>query len=317
MFEAPRQFQSAYAGRRSHSFVPAPAPGFDLQQAMRQIWRGKTTILITTAAAVLLAVLLILLAPRKYTAVTQILIDPTDLHGVGSDLTPANPANDAAALQVESQVRVLTSDTVLRRVVSAEGLDHDPEFIGSPSWFRRSAPVDNAIAALNTLKRDVQAKRAERTYVVDVSVTCRDGAKAARLANAVTRAYLAEQTYVRSEAARKVSQSLSSHLNELKERVHEAENRVESFKVNNNIFSAGGQLISEQQLAELNNQLGTARARTPAAKARLDQVERLQASGIETGAFPEVECRALHDCAVDVPPPGPLAHHDARRDRER
>jgi polysaccharide biosynthesis transport protein len=199
MFEAPRQFQPAYAGRRSHSFVSAPAPGFDLQQAMRQIWRGKTTILITTAAALLLAVLFIVLAPHKYTAVTQILIDPTDLHGVGSDLTPANPANDAAALQVESQVRVLTSDTVLRRVVSAEGLDHDPEFTGSTSWFgRSSAHVDNAITALNALKRDVQAKRAERTYVVDVSVTSRDPAKAARLANAVTSAYLAEQTYVRS-----------------------------------------------------------------------------------------------------------------------
>jgi succinoglycan biosynthesis transport protein ExoP len=288
MFEAPRQFQPAFAGRRSHSLVSAPVSGFDLQQAMRQIWRGKTTVLITTAAALLLAALFIVLVPHKYTAVTQILIDPTDLHGVGSDLTPANPANDAAALQVESQVRVLTSDTVLRRVVTAEGLDHDPEFIGSTSWFRRNgAPVDNVIAALNALKRDVQAKRAERTYVVDVSVTCRDAAKAARLANAVTRAYLAEQTYVRSEAARQVSQSLSSHLNELKERVHEAETRVENFKVNNNIFSAGGQLITEQQLAELNNQLGTARARTAAAKARLDQVERLQASGVETGAFPE------------------------------
>src|SRR5579863_6943271 len=199
MFEAPRQFQPALAGRRHHSLVSAPASGFDLQEAMRQIWRGKTTILMTTVAALLLAVLFVLLVPPKYTADTQILIDPTDLHAVGSDLTPANPANDAAALQVESQVRVLTSDTVLRRVVSAEGLDHDPEFIGSTSWFwRSSAHVDNAIAALNALKRDVQAKRAERTYVVDVSVTSRDPAKAARLANAVTRAYLAEQTYVRS-----------------------------------------------------------------------------------------------------------------------
>ena len=287
MFETPRQFQPAFAGRRSHSLVSAPASGFDLQKAMRQIWRGKTTILITTAIALLLAGLFVIVVPHKYTAVTQILIDPTDLHAVGSDLTPANPANDAAALQVESQVRVLTSDTVLRRVVSAEGLDHDPEFIGSTSWFGRGSHIDNAVAALNALKRTVQAKRAERTYVVDVSVTSRDPAKAARLANAVTRAYLAEQTYVRSEAARQVSQSLSSHLNELKERVHEAENRAENFKVNNNIFSAGGQLISEQQLAELNNQLVTARARTAAAKARLDQVERLQASGVETGAFPE------------------------------
>src|ERR1700761_9776897 len=114
MFEAPRHFQPAFAGKRRRSFVEAAAPGFDLRQAMRQIWRGKTTILITTAIALLLAVLFVVVVPHKYTAVTQILIDPTDLHAVGSDLTPANPANDAAALQVESQVRVLTSDSVLR-----------------------------------------------------------------------------------------------------------------------------------------------------------------------------------------------------------
>jgi polysaccharide biosynthesis transport protein len=287
MFDAPREFQSALAGRRYYSLVPAPASGFDLQQMMRQIWRGRTTIALTTAAALLLTFFFVLIVPPKYTAVTQILIDPTDLHAVGSDLTPANPANDAAALQVESQVRVLTSDSVLRRVVTAEGLDHDPEFIGSRSWFGRNDHINPAVAALNALKRSVQAKRAERTYVVDVSVTSRDAAKAARLANAVTHAYLAEQTDVRSEAARQVSQSLSSHLNELKERVHEAENRVENFKVNNNIFSAGGQLINEQQLSELNNQLSAARARTAAAKARLDQVERLQTSRDETGTFPE------------------------------
>ena len=130
-------------------------------------------------------------------------------------------------------------------------------------------------------------KRAERTYVVDVSVTSQDPAKAARLANAVAQAYLAEQTDVRSDAARQISQSLSARLNELKDRVREAEDRVETFKARNNILGASGQLVSEQQLSELNNQLGVAHARTAAAKARLDQVERLQLSKDEIGAFPE------------------------------
>ena len=133
----------------------------------------------------------------------------------------------------------------------------------------------------------VQVKRAERTYVVDVSVTSQDPAKAARLANAVAQAYLAEQTDVRSDAARQISQSLSARLNELKDRVREAEDRVETFKARNNIVGASGQLVNEQQLSELNNQLGVAHARTAAAKARLDQVERLQLSKDEIGAFPE------------------------------
>ncbi len=296
MFEAPRQIQSSLAGTADVTVGPAPAAGIDLHRIWSVLWRGKTTILLTTAASLLLAVLVVLAVPHRYTAATQILIDPTDLHAVGNEPNPANQTNDAAVLQVESQVRVLGSDSVLRRVVSAESLDHDPEFVGQPSALRGliatfgldgARRADPALSALNALKRKLQVKRAERTYVVDVSVSSKDPAKAARLANAIAQAYLAEQTDVRSDAARQISQSLSARLNELKDRVREAEDRVETFKARNNIVGARGQLVNEQQLSELNNQLGAAHARTAAAKARLEQVDRLQLSKEETGAFPE------------------------------
>ena len=296
MFEAPRQIQSGLAGTADVAGGPAPILGIDLHRIWSVLWRGKTTILWTTAASLLLAVLVVLVVPHRFTAATQILIDPTDLHAVGNEPNPANQTNDAAVLLVESQVRVLGSDSVLRRVVSAESLDRDQEFVG-PSWSLRgllgsfvlgaARRADPTLGALNALKRKVQVKRAERTYVVDVSVTSKDPDKAARLANAIAQAYLAEQTDVRSDAARQISQSLSARLNELKDRVREAEDRVETFKARNNILGASGQLVSEQQLSELNNQLGVAHARTAAAKARLDQVERLQLSKDETGAFPE------------------------------
>jgi Mrp family chromosome partitioning ATPase len=69
--------------------------------------------------------------------------------------------------------------------------------------------------------------------------------------------------------------------------VREAEDRVETFKARNNILGSSGQLVNEQQLTELNNQLGVARARTAAAKARLDQVQQVKLSKDDIGAFPE------------------------------
>ena len=295
MFEAPRQLQTALAGNGDITVGPAPVAAIDLQRIWSVIWRGKATILATTAASLLMAVLLVLVLPHRFTAVTQILIDPTDLRAVGNDLNSANQANDTAVLQVESQVRVLSSDSVLRRVVGTESLDHDPEFLGRPSAMRGlmasfglggARNADPTLSALNALKGKLQVKRAERTYVVDVSVTSQDPAEAARLANAVAQAYLAEQTDVRSDAARQISQSLSARLNELKDRVREAEDRVETFKARHNILGASGQLVNEQQLSELNKQLGAAHARTAAAKARLEQVERLQSKD-ETGSFAE------------------------------
>lgn len=283
MFETSRQMQSAAAGAGT---VPVGFPSLntiDFQKLWSVIWRGKTTILWTTAAALLVAVLFVLIVPHRYTAVTQILIDPTDLKAAGGELTQPAQANDAAVLQVESQVRVIMSDNVLRRVIKEEMLDRDPEFVGRLFGYGS----DPSVAALNALRRNVWVKRAERTFVVDVNVVSREAAKAARIANAITQAYLAEQTDVRSDAARQVSQSLTARLNELKGRVRDAEDRVEAFKARNNILSTNGQLVNEQQITELNNQLSVARARTTAAKARLDQIQQAQSSKDEVGAFPE------------------------------
>ena len=299
MFEAPRDVQSAVL---TGTETPAASPTqIDLLKIGATLWRGRATILGTTIAALLLAIVFVLVAPHRYTAITEILIDPVDLHAVANDATPSTPTSETALLLIDSQVRVLMSDDVLRPVVKSQELANDPEFVGKPSPLRalvdavlaplgRHEPLgasDPALTALNALKKAMRVTRAERTYVVDVAVSSKDPVKAARLANAIAQSYLAEQTQVRADAARQVSQSLTARLNELKERVHQAEERVEAFKSSHNIVDANGQLVNEQQLSDLNNQLAAARARTAAAKARLDQVEAAQKSKDNTGAFPE------------------------------
>jgi polysaccharide biosynthesis transport protein len=299
MFEAPRQVHSAVL---SGAEPPAASPAqIDLLKIGATLWRGRATILGTTIAALLLAVVFVLVAPHRYTAVTEILIDPVDLRAVANEASPSTPTSDTALLLIDSQVRVLTSDDVLRPLVESQGLVHDPEFVGKPSPLRavidavlaalgRQQPLgasDPTLTALNALKKAIRVTRAERTYVVDVAVTSKDPAKAARLANAIAQSYLTEQTQVRADAARQVSQSLTSRLNELKERLRQAEERVEAFRASHNIVNANGQLVNEQQLSDLNNQLAAARARTAAAKARLEQVEAVQKSKDNIGAFPE------------------------------
>jgi succinoglycan biosynthesis transport protein ExoP len=282
MFEASSHMPSAVVSRRDLSQGFASLPPIDVQKIWTVLWRGKITILLSTMVAVGLAALFVLLVPHKYTATTQILIDPMDLRAAQNDISPAIQQSDAAVLQVESQARVIASDNVLRRVVASEGLDRDPEFMRGAL-----AQQYGPLAALNELQKRVQVKRSERTYVVDVSVTSEDPAKAARIANAIAQTYLAEQTEVRSDAARQISQSLTARLKELQTRVRDAEQRVEAYKASHNIVGANGELVNEQQLSNLNSQLSLARARTSEAKARLDQVESVLHSKTPIGAFPE------------------------------
>src|ERR1700686_3842347 len=283
MFEASSHMPSTAVSRRDLSLGFASLPPIDVRKIWSVLWRGKNTILLSMIVAVGLAAAFVRLAPHKYTATTQILIDPMDLRGAAqSDISPTIPQSDAAVLQVESQARVIASDNVLRRVVATEGLDHDPEFM-------RGAMAEKygPLAALNELQKHVQVKRSERTYVVDVSVTSEDPDKAARIANAIAQTYLTEQTEVRSNAARQISQALTGRLKELQTRVRDAEQRVEAYKASHNIVGATGELVNEQQLTSLNAQLSASRARTSEAKARLDQVESVLHSKTPIGAFPE------------------------------
>jgi succinoglycan biosynthesis transport protein ExoP len=291
MFEASRQIKSAFVGGGNLAVGQPPYSKIDFRKFWSAIWQGRMTIFITTAGMLVLALMFGALAPREYTAMTEILIDPSDLRAVGNET--AAQSSDSALLQVESQVRVLTSDAVLRRVISSQSLDSDPEFVHGPSLIGAlmgggdAAPVDKTIAALNELNRHIRVKRADRTFVVDVNVTSRSPAKAARIANAIAEAYLAEQTDVRANAAKQVSRTLDARLKELEDDVRKAEDKVEAFKVRNNIVSANGQSVSDQQLSEVNNQLVAARARTAEAKSRLDQIEQVQRSKDLSGAFPE------------------------------
>jgi uncharacterized protein involved in exopolysaccharide biosynthesis/Mrp family chromosome partitioning ATPase len=279
----------------------APSGAIDLIAVLSSLWRGRRMIILAAAGMLVAVALFALFARPQYVATTELLIDPADLRVVENELTSGNQTNDAAVIQVESQVRVLTSENVLRRVIAKEQLDQDPEFARKPSALRllgrsllpaiginqTSWNDDPTLLALNELQRHLRVRRAERTYVVDVTVASDRPEKSARIANAIADAYLAEQTAARAETARRVSESLSARLSELKDRVREAEERAEAFKSQNNILAAGGQLVNEQQLQELNSQLQTARAHTEEAKSRFEQVERAQQSGADGGSFTE------------------------------
>lgn len=304
MFQRPKGFAPSVPVHpesisvRPISSTTVPNVTFAFAKEWMFIWRRKGLIALAVAGALLLALVADFAITPRYRAVSQILIGPADLRVVEKALMPPAQTADANVIQVESETRILTSDKVLLRVVQSERLTSDPEF-GSRgrslmSMLRDAVglgsdakPADAELAALRQLQRDVTAKRSERTYVVDLMVDTANPEKSARIANAVAQAYLDEQTASRTEAARRATDSLSSRLSELRERVRNAEEQVERYKREHSIVGSAGRLVDEQQLTELNNQLTTAKARTAEAKARYEQILRPQRNGADPGATAE------------------------------
>src|SRR6202007_1140436 len=89
----------------------------------------------------------------------------------------------------------------------------------------------------------------------------RDPDLAARVANSIADGYLVLQQNARQAQAKSASQWLSGEIDNLRNKVSEAEARVEEFRARSNLFiGTNNTTLSNQQMGELNTQLNNARA---------------------------------------------------------
>lgn len=260
------------------------------------LWARRGLILLTAVLGLVLAILGSLLIAPKYVSTAQLFIDPRDLRVLQNDVSPNTVGSDPTSITgyLESQARVIASDSIKSRVVERLGLDRDPDFGGASAGFLSrllgtdTGPSPKAtLYALAALDRTVSVRRGERTFVIDISATAQDPDKAAKIANALAEAYLEDQTAVRAEAAQRATTALTGRLEELRNRLRTAEEKAEKYKEANNIVGVGGRSLSEEQLSLNNAQLVAARTRATEAKAKYDQITATRAANIEAGAIPE------------------------------
>ena len=276
--------------------VPAAgAAGSEFGDLMSVLLRYWKSVLGCALAGALLAILAATLIAPRYHATAQILIDPHDLRLLDNEVSPRSVASDSGIAAVESQVHVMASENVLRRMIAETGLIADPEFNGTRRGFigrltdpirRLSGPrvaedgeaADPVLAVLQTVRRRTQIRRTERTYVVDVTTWAETRAKAVKIANGIVHAYLDELAASKAAAVRGAGEAIGARLEGLRKNVSAAEERAARYKSEHNLIGAGGRLVNEQQLTEINNQLTLARAETGRAKAKLDEMRNSRTS---------------------------------------
>lgn len=259
-----------------------------------------------TALAMLCGLSYLIVAPRVYTGVTSILIDARTRPAVGDINTVPNGSPDAVL--VESQVRLIASEPVLRRVVAAEDLADDAEFAPQGPGLRqgivaalglaksRSASTeDRETRAVLNLAPRIAVLRSERTYIADIQVTSSDPNKAARLANAVAKAYLADQQAARNQSAERDSDWVRGQISSMQTGLQEAESKAEAFRREHGIIGANGKLLNEQDLADAATALAEGHTKTSEIKARYDQIQRVISSGRNLDALPD----ALKSATID------------------
>src|SRR4030088_785795 len=279
---------------------PRTAAGFSVLELTRLWWRRRVAIAMAALICACAAVAIGKSLTPKYTATAQLYVDPRELQLVDRELTPRAQDISGLAMVVESQARLITSNSVLLPVIENTHIDKDPEFGGESRGIlaslvglfgveiRPAGEVKSGqTAALEALSRHINVKKTDRSFIVDIEVWSYDPAKAAMLANAISNAYLAESKRSQASAARRATTDLSGRLKELQERLRNAENTLSVYKAQNNFVGTQDTLISDQQLSASNQRLAAARALTLDAQAKYDQIEASRRASADAGAIPE------------------------------
>ena len=98
---------------------------FDPLQFLYFIWRRWRSICITTVVVVVATWVWLESATPRYSATTQILLDPVDEKLASADIGSVNALD---TLTMDNQIAIVKSTALLRRVVQKEGLVGDSEF---------------------------------------------------------------------------------------------------------------------------------------------------------------------------------------------
>jgi uncharacterized protein involved in exopolysaccharide biosynthesis len=292
-FEAPGHIR--VVNTASEPVLGEAVTSFDPRAILQGLRRRLPLIGATTMATLALAIGFVVMSPSRYTASTQILIDPRGLKIIDNDITRSG-TGDTDLVEAESQREIIQSRSVLEKVIDKAELETNPLFGARPPGLRTrlmglfgvaTPPADPFATALATLQKSITTHRDDRSFVIDVGVTTEDPETAQLVANTIAQVYIAEESRARADATRRASDALTARLNELRSSVKAAEARVEDYKKEHRIIGIDGGRADEQELRELNSQLSAARAQVTDLQSRVDQIREVQARGLDTGVFPE------------------------------
>lgn len=287
------------APMRAAPVTAGAGPLFDPMQVLLAMWSLRWLVIGLTLLGIAAGVLIALASPHKYTAVTEILLDPRDIKLVQNEVTPNGLPSDATLALIQSQISVIYSNTVLQRVIDKADLANDPDFSGKSNGLlsKLLAPFagkeDPAtvrrrqLMTLAALREALNVNRDAKSFVINLAVTTRDADKSAEIANLVADSFIDQLAKVQSDTAKRASDALSSRLTELRQRVVDAERAVETYKRENRLVGVGGRLVDDDYIVRINDQLAKARGETTALRVRAEQMRKASVDDVVKGTLPE------------------------------
>jgi len=276
----------------------------DIRSLFLMFWRRKTVILGVLLIGFSLAAVLISMIQPRYSARSMILIETNaPVKGADEVLSMMSNLRVDNALML-SELEVLRSRNMARKVVEHLNLMSDPEFNMALKRDRSGLmpseqnqdnanfkPLNLYQSELEKLPPEMVERQIEQvvtvflnnlsvrsipgSFAISIEYTSVNPFKAAKIANTIADLYIEQRLETKFKATQKVTDWLDKRLSSLRKQVIAAELAVENFRTENNLAVGARTFISAEQLSAMSSQLAEARAKHAEAQARLQQVNEL------------------------------------------
>ncbi|MEJ6002099.1 chain length determinant protein EpsF [Paucibacter soli] len=217
--------------------------------------------------AVLIPALLVsLLLPKRYTAVASVVVDvkPDPLSAIAFQ-SMLNPAVMA------TQVDILKSDRVARRVVRALKLTENP-LIRQQWTDDQKGEGDIETWLIERLQKDMDVTPSRESNVINVSYKAPEPRFAAGLANAFVQAYIDTALELRVDPAKQYSAFFDVRVKEARDALEKAQSKLSAFQRENGVVMTDERMdVENQRLNELSSQLVVLQSMAAEATSRQSQ----------------------------------------------
>jgi uncharacterized protein involved in exopolysaccharide biosynthesis len=247
----------------------------DLPALGAALWRNKWQIVRPTVLAALIAIAVVEMIVPKYLSEARVLIEGRDnvflRPNADKDLIDRGTVDQEA---VTSQVQLILSRDLASEVIDKLKLGKRPEFDPAIAGI---SPLKKVLGVIGVIKNPMrmtpeervldayydrlQVYPVEKSRVIVIDFLSEDPKLAAEVANTIAEAYLVRQQAAKQQQARAAGEWLAGEIETMRQKVADAEAKVEAFRANSNLLvGPNNTTLSAQSLGDVNAQLAAARA---------------------------------------------------------
>jgi succinoglycan biosynthesis transport protein ExoP len=206
----------------------------------RVLQKRRWLVLGSLATVVLLVTAISLALPKRYDASSRLLLDLEGSEDLGLDQV-VMPIGIDLDTKLQTQIRIVQSDTIATSVIKQLGLQNNPAFAGKQAGTSAGRDFDNLdlqtrAALTNGLHRYLTVQLVPKTEIMEIHFRSRDPKLAADIANAVASTYIERNFQTKYQATRQTSDWLTKQLEDVRKNAEIAQEKVISYQQKTGLY---------------------------------------------------------------------------------